>query len=1433
MDERVNFNPESDREDYFTEEQSQDSSIELDESFTCSEDEQLALDEIHRHLFKATNIDFSHYRKTTVFRRLSRRMAMSKSATYSEYLDYINNNAGELENLYDDLLLSYTEFFREPYVFNILKEKVFPVLIEQRSTKDTLRFWVPGCSTGEEVYSLAICFQEFLQEQNSNVNLKAQFFGTDLNPRHITTARAALYSEKVRKNISLQRIEQFFDQTDDGLKVTKHIREMCVFAVQNITQDPPFSNIDLVSCRNVLIYFDSSFQDIAIPMFHFSLRSDGFLLLGSSESMGRFNDLFSSVDPKINLFSKRHSRLKSVYRFPVTRLPGKYAFDTEGIQTENKSQSSKPDINRQIDTIILDTYTPPCVLVDSNLILRQFRGQVFPFIQPSAGDASLKLSKMVGENLMPELYVAIEEAKKKNASIKKKGIAFNHLDVTYTINIIVTPVHDSSRKEQCFLILFEKTPETTGLLLEKIEPDVLNGELQKLRDELLTTKEHLQSIIEEKDEVNQELWASNEEVQSTNEELQSVNEEMEAAKEELESSNEELLALNEELRLKNNELNAAKYFSDNIIETARAIFITTDNTLHISTVNHFAEEITGYSRNEIIGKSCLSLFFPDHTQDSLPDDFQKLLTSQTDACKIEENFFSRDGDERLISWRCCTLKDINNCISGILLIGIDITRQRIAEKSLIESENRYRALVESSQDLIWECDAQGHYTFLNKAAEDLFGYSKQEMTGKKIFDFDTPDSPETLVTMFKMLASGKTVAGFESIQHGKSNQTIHLIINAVPEFSKDGTLIKIRGTAHNVTNWKAAELKYQTLFSEMLDGFALHEIIYDQSAKPIDYKLITANPAFEKQTGQKLQNFTGKTGSKLLPQSQHLIDIYGKVALSGVPAFFEDYSIDLKRHYAVRAFRSAPGQVACIFSDITEQKISEFRLKDLLQRFDQLAVQTKTFLWEIDTDGLITFVSPSIEKIAGYTPDEIIGKLYFWDILPDYERDTFRDSISKIIKEHKCIDNFQTTILTKDNRQIWVSTDAFPHFNTDGTLTGYRGGHTDITEFKTNELTKKKLEEQQLQSQRLESLGVLAGGVAHDFNNLLGGIFGFIDLSIDECKNTKAAQYLTTALATIERARSLTQRLLTFAKGGSPIQTVGELFPFIEETIKFALSGSNVSCRYEIDPELYLCNFDKNQIGQVFDNIIINALQAMPAGGIINITAKNITLSGNFHLSLEPGDYIKITVTDTGIGIPPEVISRIFDPFFTTKMKGHGLGLATCYSIITRHRGFIDVESTPGKGTSFHIYLPANKENMQNNLKEKPTQHRGHGIFLVMDDEEVIRMTMETMLSLFGYKVICKDNGEDALKFFNEAKLNTTRISGVILDLTIPGGMGGKDVIAEIRKIDADVPVFVSSGYADDPVMANPAKYGFTGSICKPFRVADLTNLLSSHIAQP
>ena len=319
-------------------------------------------------------------------------------------------------------------------------------------------------------------------------------------------------------------------------------------------------------------------------------------------------------------------------------------------------------------------------------------------------------------------------------------------------------------------------------------------------------------------------------------------------------------------------------------------------------------------------------------------------------------------------------------------------------------------------------------------------------------------------------------------------------------------------------------------------------------------------------------------------------------------------------------------------------------------------------------------------------------------------------------------------------------------------------------------------------------------------------------------------------MTTIERARGLTLQLLTFAKGGDPIKTTGNLFPFAQETAQFALSGSNITCKFDIAQNLALCDFDKNQIGQVIDNMFINARQAMPDGGTILLSAKNTHIDENGHPPLIAGDYIVVSIKDSGIGMPKEILPRIFDPYYTTKPKGHGLGLASCYSIVKRHGGCINVDSESGKGSTFQIYLPVSKNiSVPSNQIAKVT-HKGSGTFLVMDDEEILQETFKSMLESLGYTVVCKKNGNETIDFVSIEMKNQKSISGMIFDLTIPGGMGGREAIGEIRKIDPTTPVFVTSGYAEDPIMSNPAEYGFTASIRKPFRKSELSEMLNKYL---
>jgi PAS domain S-box-containing protein len=440
------------------------------------------------------------------------------------------------------------------------------------------------------------------------------------------------------------------------------------------------------------------------------------------------------------------------------------------------------------------------------------------------------------------------------------------------------------------------------------------------------------------------------------------------------------------------------------------------------------------------------------------------------------------------------------------------------------------------------------------------------------------------------------------------------------------------------------------------------------------------------------------------------------------------------------------------------------------------------------------------------------------------QADSFREDDRKVMESGIPENNIIEPFLRADGTNAWARTNKVPLRDADGNVIGVLGTYEDITE-------RKQMEEELYKAQKLESLGLLAGGIAHDFNNLLAGIFSHIDLARAASKDGVVSNHLSTALSAIDRARNLTGQLLTFAKGGAPVLETGDLSPVIRNASNLALSGSNVSCALNIPDGLWSCDFDKNQIGQVIDNMIINARAAMPAGGTILISAMNISLKAGEKGALQPENYVKISIHDDGTGIPEEVLPKIFDPFFTTKQKGNGLGLAICHSIVKRHGGWIDVESAPGKGTTFHIYLPASRKTSAMVSPQKQASfHRGSGRILIMDDEEIIRQSVGKILDTLGYSVECTRDGKETLAFLAEEIRAGRSFSAILLDLTVPGGMGGKEVALEIQKMNIKTPCFVTSGYSNDPVMSNPTNYGFTDSICKPFTIDDFAAMLNRYL---
>lgn len=477
-----------------------------------------------------------------------------------------------------------------------------------------------------------------------------------------------------------------------------------------------------------------------------------------------------------------------------------------------------------------------------------------------------------------------------------------------------------------------------------------------------------------------------------------------------------------------------------------------------------------------------------------------------------------------------------------------------------------------------------------------------------------------------------------------------------------------------------------------------------------------------------------------------------------------------------------------------------------------------------DTEGCITLVNKVAEELTGWSKDDAITlpieKVFH---LVDYNGSEINRKLKQAIIHSGDEDGItgEARLIAKKNLERIISVSVAPISDGTGLALGAILVFRDITDDIS-------IQEELLKAQKLESVGVLAGGIAHDFNNILTSILGNISLSkLHAAKNEELLIKLTCAEKASMRARDLTQQLLTFAKGGEPVKTCFSLKKVIEESTSFALAGSNCRCEYDFAEELWTVLADQGQISRVLHNLIINATQAMPNGGIVDISCENFILDEGEALFLEPGPYIRLKVKDSGIGIPKASLNKIFDPYYTTKMDGSGLGLASVYSIIKKHKGLIQVESKEGEGTVFEMYLPASvkKENCRN--KSKNIIVNGSGRVLVVDDNDMIKEVTGKMLVVLGYDTDFADDGKKAIDMYKREMSAGRRYDFVIMDLTIPGGMGGEEAIRRLVKIDSNISAIAISGYANNRIMANFNDYGFSAVIPKPFSIEQLSKSLA------
>ena len=510
--------------------------------------------------------------------------------------------------------------------------------------------------------------------------------------------------------------------------------------------------------------------------------------------------------------------------------------------------------------------------------------------------------------------------------------------------------------------------------------------------------------------------------------------------------------------------------------------------------------------------------------------------------------------------------------------------------------------------------------------------------------------------------------------------------------------------------------------------------------------------------------------------------------------------------------------------DVTEQKLARETLEEEKER---LAVTLRSIgdgVIVTDTVSRITLLNRVAEEITGWRDEEARGRplAEVFNIINETTREKCENPIDQVLKTGMVIGlATHTALIRRDGTEIIIADSAAPIHDRQSLTIGIVLVFRDIT-------AQYRMEQEMLKMQKLESLGILAGGLAHDFNNLLTAIIGNLSLAkMHTGVDHKAFERLSAAEKAAPRATDLTQQLLTFAKGGAPVKKLASVPEVVKEAVNFALSGSNIKCLYNVPSSLWSAEMDKGQMSQVFNNLIINSMQAMPDGGTVRIRFENKTLHDNELPPLAAGNYVKITFHDEGTGMPGEISRKIFEPYFTTKKHGSGLGLATVFSILKRHDGHITVESTPNVGTTFYIYVPAVRDAVSSETEEKEGIQPGHGRILIMDDEVIIRNVCGEILKALGYEVGFAKDGTEAIQAYKQAEKEQKPFDVVIMDLTVPGGIGGKETISKLLEFAPHAKVIVSSGYSSDPIMADYAKYGFCGVITKPYNVNQVSEVIS------
>jgi two-component system CheB/CheR fusion protein len=1426
-------------------------------------DEQLAthLDKICALIHQRTGHDFSRYKEGTLLRRIRRRLQVQHLDSVEGYLELLERDSAEADGLLKDLLIGVTQFFRDPEAFQALAQQTIPLIVQGKSADAPIRVWVPGCASGEEAYSIAILLREHLDRLETRRFV--QIFATDLDAAMLAEARHGRYPAEIADQVSPERLARFFirdPSTGSGraadFQAVKELREMCIFSEHSLIRDPPFSQLDLISCRNVLIYLSADLQKKLVPLFHYALRPGGFLFLGPSEGISGSPELFEPADKRNRIFRRKETVNRPAVEFPLSNRSAARASgaspNPQGM-LERRAQTPHEKIGAAFERTVLEEYAAPSAVINERGDVLFVAGPLSRHLQLPAGAlTTTNLLEAFRGNLRQELRMALRAAGDKRRKIVRKSISVESEDSTRRVHLTVRPMPAVEPEAGLFLVALQEIEPSEGSGTEDSgASEAAEPAVEQLENELRTTRAELKTTVEELESANEEMKSSNEELISTNEELQSANEEMQTSKEELQSLNEELETVNTELRQKVDELGDANSDLQNLFAATEIATIFLDRSLRVAKFTPAATALFHLIETDV-GRP-LADFAQRFAGQDLTTDAQEVLRVLT---PIERQVRSAEGAWFVL--RVVPYRTVENLIAGVVVTFVDVTELKHAEEALRQTTEREHFLaevVENASTPFGVGAPDGSLLLFNRAFAELTGYSREELEQRRLTwatDLTPPEWREREMEILSKASRTGEPVRYEKEYIRKDGSRVPVELFVQPVLDSQGHVVHYRSFLSDISERKRAEAALRESHDRTT---AILESIADAFYSLDDqWRFVVVNPAAERAPfGRPASELLGKVIWDVFPAipgtriHQHYLDAVQKRSHE----HYEAQSPLNGRWYEVFMFPRTGG-LDVYMRDITKRKGAEEALRLSEEKFAK-AFHGDTAAMAITrlSDGLFIDVNQRYLEMTGWTRGEVVGErspqLNIWRHPEDRER------FVRELQQHGMVRNAEFNFFRKGGDE-WtglVSSEV-------STLGGEQviiNSITDITERKKAEeaLRESDVENQKLlaavreEKERLsraeEALRVanaqlteadqrkneFLAVLSHELRNPLTPIRN--SLYILE-RVAPGGDQARRALEVIGRQSGQLARLVDdlldvtrISRNKIQLQRgpldLNELVRRTVEDHHSLFEGKGIAVETSFAAERLPISGDAARLAQMVGNILQNAVKFTPADGRVAVSTAVAASRGRATLR----------VIDNGVGIEPTMLTRLFQPFTQAEATldrstgGLGLGLALVKGLVLMHGGDVRAHSDgPGRGAEFVVELPLEAASADQASPTAVGAKQSRRRVLIIEDNIDAADSLREVLAFGDHVIEVAYNGPEGLARAREFKPEV-----VLCDIGLPG-MDGYQVARAFRADNALRGVFLValSGYALPEDLQRAQEAGFDRHLAKPPSIEKMEEALAS-----